>query len=115
MFKFNHRIGIQSEVIERMAKASNLFGVQAARDIFELILEEKKCLTNLSSELGDDYAKQTIAKYVGQMELVGVLKANWEHDEDGRWRRYYSPGDAEWARLFKKIIELEKKEQAEQE
>jgi len=87
---------------------SNLLGIEAVRAIYGLILAEPQYLTGLIKEL-PEFSKQTISKYVGQMELSGIIVGNWMQGDDNRWRRYYVSGSSEWSRLLKEIVELEEK------
>lgn len=93
-----------------MVDAINLIGVECAREIFTRAEREPVFLTGLIKELEGRFSKQTISKYIAQMEMVGVLISHWEKAENGRWRMYYSPGQAEWARMFREVIELEHRE-----
>jgi hypothetical protein len=62
---------------------------------------------DLSGTLAENASKATIAKYLGEMELLGILGTTWTKGDDSRWRRCYCPGNTEWSRLFKEVIELE--------
>jgi hypothetical protein len=92
-----------------VSEAVNLVGQPVARAIYNLVRDENnpKCLSSISENIRDT-SKQTIAKYLGEMELLGILRAEWVQGTDSRWRRCYSKGNTEWSRLFDRVIELEK-------
>lgn len=89
-----------------MSEAVNLVGNPVARSIYRQVQKQSRCQTDLIKQL-EPTAKQTVAKYLGEMELMGILTATWSKGDDGRWRRCYSLGTTEWSRLFDEVIALE--------